>query len=323
MGNILISALENRENIVLLGHLHPDGDAIGSTLGLYNYLKENYPEKKVDLYLDDPAKKFSYLAGFEEIRTEYEEGRTYDLCISLDSSDTERLGVFLPYFETAAHTLCIDHHRTNPGFADENLVVPEASSCSEVLFGLLDGEKISRCTAECIYTGIIHDTGVFKYSSTSRATMDAAGFLMEKGIPFGDIIDGSFYRRNFVQNKMLGIALLKSRRILDGDCMISVVTRNNMEDNGAGPQDMDGIIDQMRNTDGIECAVLLYEGKEGEFKASLRSNHWLDVSAIAQSYGGGGHIRAAGCTLRGDADTVTAVITNAVAEAIKKDKPNV
>ena len=141
MGNILENALAGASRIAILGHTHPDGDCIGSVLGLYNYLTDNMPEKTVDAYLDHPSEKFSYLRLFDRALRDPEPDRRYDLCISLDASDRERLGDYGVSFDTAAHTLCIDHHRTNTMFAEENLVKGEGSSCCEVLYELLEEEK--------------------------------------------------------------------------------------------------------------------------------------------------------------------------------------
>ncbi|WP_194610921.1 DHH family phosphoesterase [Clostridium vitabionis] len=298
----VLEAVRAAENVVILGHVHPDGDCLGSTLGFRQYLRENMPGKPAEVCLDNPAEKFSYLPGFDEVRTAFDPGRHYDLCVTLDASDLERLGEFAPYFSSANHTFCLDHHRTNPGFAENNIINGDASSCCEVLYGCLDPEKISRETAKCIYTGLVHDTGVFRYSSTSRKTMEIAGAMMEKGIDFGEIIDGSFYRKTFTQNRLMGRALAGSRLYFGGGCIAGVLTAEDMAAEGADHNDVDGIIDQMRVTAGVECALLLYEKAPGEFKASIRSNHTLDVSRIAVSFGGGGHIRAAGFTLRGNSE---------------------
>ena len=119
--NILEASLEGAEHIVLLGHIHPDGDCIGTTLGLLNYLRENYPQIEAELFLDHPAAKFSYMNDFEKIHTEIVPEKQFDLCITLDASDKERLGAYAVYFDSAAKTLCIDHHRTNTGFAEQKL----------------------------------------------------------------------------------------------------------------------------------------------------------------------------------------------------------
>ncbi|MCR5369523.1 MAG: bifunctional oligoribonuclease/PAP phosphatase NrnA [Clostridium sp.] len=320
MGNILENALAGAETVAILGHIHPDGDCIGSVLGLYNYLADNAPEKRVDVYLDHPAEKFGYLRYFDRILTEPDDDKAYSLCISLDASDRERLGDYGGVFDRAAHTLCIDHHRTNREFAEENLVRGGASSCAEVLYELLEEDCIGKETAECLYTGIIHDTGVLRYSSTSARTMEIAGILMEKGIDFTGIIDDSFYRRTYLQNRILGCALLKSRLYLDGRCIASVLSLQNIEDYGADSKDLDGIIDQLRITAGVECAVFIYEKTPGEFKVSLRSNRYLDVSRIAQSFGGGGHVRASGCTVRGGSpDEVLEEVVGMIALGMQED----
>lgn len=318
MNNPLMEALQGVTDVVLLGHLNPDGDCVGTTLGLYNYLKENRPELRVDLYLDHPAEKFSYLTGFSQIRTELEPEKTYDLCITMDSSDTERLGVFLPYFETAGKTLCIDHHRTNRSFAMENVVNGAASSCSEVLYELLEKEKISFAAAECLYTGIVHDTGVFKYNNTSKRTMEIAGALLSYGLDSARIIDDSFYRKTYIQNQLLGRALLGSFRFMNDTCICSVLFQKDLEAYGASSQDLDGIIDQLRVTEGVECAVFIYEKQPGEFKVSMRSNNLVDVSRIAASFGGGGHIRAAGCTMNGSSEEILKCLSGQIALQMEK-----
>lgn len=297
--SMLEEVLEGAGSVVLLGHVHPDGDCAGSSLGLYNYLSEQFPGLSVNIYLDHPADKFSYLKYFDQVKTEFVPGKTFDLCITLDSSDAERLGPFLPYFETAKRTFCIDHHITNRGFAEYNYVKPDASSTGEVLFTLLDEEKISRAAAEGIYTGIIHDTGVFKYSCTSPRTMEIAGALMAKGLECARIIDESFYRKTYLQNQILGRALMESILLMEGRCIFSSISRRDMELYGVDSNDLDGIIDQLRVTAGVECAVFIYEKAPNEYKVSMRSNQIVDVSRIAAYFGGGGHIRAAGCTING------------------------
>ena len=295
----LASQLEGIRTVAIAGHVRPDGDCVGSCLALYNYLTERYPDRSIDVYLQPPALKFSYLKNFDKIRNDPSTGRTYDLGIALDSGDRERLGEFGIYLDTASDSLCVDHHITNTRFAADNVVADGASSTCEVLFGLMDEEKISKAVAECIYTGIIHDTGVFKYSNTSANTMAVAGKMMEKGIQFASIIDDSFYRKTYVQNQILGRALLESITFLDGRCIFSAVRGKDMEFYGVDSKDLDGIVDQLKITEGVECAVFMYETGNQEFKVSMRSNNFVDVSRIAAYFGGGGHVRAAGCTMSG------------------------
>ena len=295
---VLEQMLEQTGSVVILGHVRPDGDCLGSTLGLYHYIQTNYPAIRAAVYLEESSPKFGYLAGYDAILHETDEER-YELCICLDCGDEERLGPFGVFLANASKSLCLDHHITNTRFCEVNLVSENASSTCEVLFEQLDEEKIDKAAAECLYTGLIHDTGVFKYSCTSARTMEIAGKLMAKGIDFGSIIDNSFYKKTYVQNQILGRALLESITFLDGKCIFSALRQSEMEFYGVNGKDMDGIIDQLRLTEGVEVAIFMYQTGPQEFKVSLRSQNAVDVSRIASYFGGGGHVRAAGCTMSG------------------------
>jgi len=163
----------------------------------------------------------------------------------------------------------------------------------------MEEARISKSTAECLYTGIIHDTGIFKYANTTENTMYAAGKLISKGIDFNKIIDDSFYRKTYIQNQILGRALLESMTFLHGKCIVSGIRAKDMEFYQVTNKDLDGIIEQLRVTEGVECAIFCYEIGIHEYKVSMRSNSYVDVSQIAAYFGGGGHIRAAGCTMNG------------------------
>lgn len=295
---VLEQMLEQTGSVVILGHVRPDGDCLGSTLGLYHYIQTNYPAIRAAVYLEESSPKFGHLTGYDAILHETDEER-YELCICLDCGDEERLGSFGVFLANASKSLCLDHHITNTRFCEVNLVSENASSTCEVLFEQLDEEKIDKAAAECLYTGLIHDTGVFKYSCTSARTMEIAGKLMAKGIDFGSIIDNSFYKKTYVQNQILGRALLESITFLDGKCIFSALRQSEMEFYGVNGKDMDGIIDQLRLTEGVEVAIFMYQIGPQEFKVSLRSQNAVDVSRIASYFGGGGHVRAAGCTMSG------------------------
>lgn len=297
--SILEAMVREAASVAVLGHVRPDGDCVGSALGLKNYLNTQYPQVTVTVYLEEPSEKFAYLKGFDEIRHQADE-RQYDLCICLDCASRDRLGEFERYLDSAKKSLCLDHHVTNTRYAQANLVCDHASSTCEVLFEQLDEERIDRAAAECLYTGIVHDTGVFKYSCTSQRTMEIAGKLMEKGIDFGEIIDGSFYRKTYIQNQILGRALLESITFMHGKCIFSALKKKDLEFYGVDSRDLDGIIDQLRLTEGVECALFLYETGPQEYKVSMRSRDKVNVSRIAAYFGGGGHVRAAGCTMTGN-----------------------
>ena len=315
----LIEMIETAETIAVLGHIHPDGDCVGSCLAVCNYIREQYPEKVVQVYLEKPPVKFNYLKYFDEICQDAHTGKTYDLCICLDSAALDRLGEFAAYLDSAQASICLDHHVTNSGYAQENFVL-EASSASEVVYGFLDLDKISKETAECIYTGILHDTNVFKNSNTTEHTMEVAGKMMSKGINFAKIIDESFYRKTYVQNQILGRALLESVVFLHGTCIFSVGRRRDMEFYGVESTDLDGIVDQMRITEGVEVAIFLYEIENHVFKVSMRSNNYVNVSKVAAYFGGGGHIRASGCTMNGSVHDVINNLSGQIEAQMKEHK---
>lgn len=295
----LANELKQVKSVAIAGHVRPDGDCVGSCLAVYGYIRDNFPDVKADVYLESVNPIFASLRGAEEIRTDYSGSRQYELFLSLDVSDKERLGEALKYFETANRTICMDHHITNRGFADENWVEPNASSTSELVFEAMEEDKISKETAEAIYTGIIHDTGVFQYSNTSPRTMEIAGKLMGKGIDFSKIIDETFYQKTYVQNQVLGRALMESILLLDGKIIMGRMRQKDMEFYGVTHKDLEGIVNQLRVTKGVEVAIFLHEVGNQEYKASLRSNGPVDVSKVCEYFGGGGHVKAAGCTMHG------------------------
>lgn len=310
---ILSDILKDVKSVGITGHIRPDGDCTGSVLALYNYIVENMPEIDVDLYLEQPGSEFYYLKNIDKIKNTPED-KKYDVFFVLDCSSLDRIEPFISCFNNASKTVCIDHHVSNTGFTDLSKIEPQASSACEVLYGAMDADKISRNVAECIYTGIIHDTGVFKYSCTSKKTMEIAGEMMEKGIDYSDIIDNTFYKKTYVQNQILGRALLESVLFYDGKCIFTTVTMDEMEFYGVTGRELGGIVEQLRLTDGVEVAIFLYQTGEEEYKVSLRSKKKIDVAAIATQFGGGGHVRAAGYTAKGSVYQ----IINSIGELIEK-----
>lgn len=296
------------------GHVRPDGDCVGSCMALYLYIKKWYPKIHADIYLEKPKPVFRHIARIDEAKCEAGEEKEYDLFVTCDVSALDRLAIAGEHFTHAKKTVCIDHHISNPGFADTNHVRGEISSASEVLYGLLDKEKIDLDIATAIYTGMIHDTGVFQYSSTSPDTMRIAGDLMEKGVDFSNIIDQSFYQKTYIQNQVMGRVLAESIMLLDGKCIVGYMKMRDMVFYGVQPADLDGIVSQLRLTKGVEVAMFIYEHASQMFKVSLRSNGKVDVSKIASYFGGGGHRKAAGCDLAG---SMYDVINN-ISEQIEK-----
>ncbi len=269
-------------------------------MAVYHYIHENRPEIQIDIFLESKPESFHMISELDRINTEYNTDiENYDLFLSLDCGSIDRLGSAQAIFEKAKKTVCIDHHISNTKFADDNYVYADASSACEVLYEMFDEDKISLKTAEALYLGIVHDTGVFKHSNTSEKTMMIAGKLLSKGVSSSQIIDGSFYQKTYHQNQILGRCLLESFLVLNGKCIVSTLSKKIMDFYEVTSSDLDGIIDQMRVTEGVEVAVFIYETDSQDYKVSMRANGDIDVSKIAVYFGGGGHVKAAGCSLKG------------------------
>ena len=312
--------LEGKQSVALGGHVRPDGDCVGSTMGLYLYLKENFPQIETDLYLESVPEAYSMIRHTDEVKSELPEGKIYDLFICMDCGDLQRLGFSQKLFIESKQTACIDHHVSNEAFADVNYIVPDASSTSELVYNLLDYDKMSLETAEALYMGIAHDTGIFRYSCTSPETMEAAAQLMRKGVDTSKITDRTYYEKTYIQNQILGKALLESIMVLDQRCIVSVVRLKEMEFFKAKPSDLEGIVSQMRQTKGVEVAMFLHETASQTFKVSLRSKEQVDVSSIAKYFGGGGHVRAAGVTMKGSVHDVINNLTALIEKQLDEKK---
>ena len=291
--------IREADSICILGHTNPDGDCLGSTLGTRQYIRNRFPDKKVTVYLQEASSKFQYLPGFPEI-VHVPSDRKYDLAIVCDCAGKDRLGDFAILMEHAKETYVADHHLTNAGSFQYSTILPDASSTCEVVFDLMDHDFIDQDAATCLYTGIVHDTGVFKYSCTSPHTMEIAGFLMSRGIDFGFIIDDGYYMKTFAQQKIQAKVMLESELRLNDRAIVGWVTIGDMQKYHVTTKDTDSIVTNMRETRNVDCAVFAYEVSNQVFKVSLRSNNnALDVSRVAGAFGGGGHKLAAGCSLHG------------------------
>lgn len=300
----LASQLKNVSTVAIVGHVRPDGDCVGSCLATWNYITTWYPQIQADVYLEPIPNIFKFLKGADKILHCCDSEQEYDLCIVQDCGDTGRLGSAVKYFETAKKTVCIDHHISNDSFAEENYIFPKVGSTSELIFDLIEEEKVTKEIAECIYTGMVHDTGVFQYNSTTAKTMNIAGKLMEKGIDFTKIVDETFYTKTYNQNRIMGKVLMESQLYLDGKCIVGVVNAEDMKAYDVLPKHLDGIVNQLRVTKDVELAVFLYETEDAGYKISLRSNGRVNVAEIAMTFGGGGHIMAAGANLNGSVDEI-------------------
>lgn len=313
----LLEVLKDANTIGITGHARPDGDCVGSTMAMYMYLTKNYPEKKIDIFLEPIPESYGQIARLDEVCTDFvTDVEKYDAFVVIDCEYT-RTGQAQTLFENANLKLNVDHHISNKGCGDINYIVPSASSACELVYDLIGEDGLDENIALALYLGMIHDTGVFQYSNTSPKTLRTAAKLIEFNFDFSTIIEESFYQKTYMQNLLLGKAVNESVLILDGHAIYSVVSKELMEEYNAKSSDLEGIVNQLRNTKGVDCAIFMYEVEEGEYKVSLRSNDNVNVSEIAKSFGGGGHVKAAGVTMNGTDKEIVSKLSDSIREQLK------
>jgi phosphoesterase RecJ-like protein len=322
----ILEICKDASKIGITGHIRPDGDCIGATMALWQFLKKALPNALVEVVLQKPSPSFSCIKGVEELiedtslqeQVSRMQSKEYDVLFVCDST-TERSGIGAEYAEHAKTVVNIDHHISNNGCGDYNYIVQNASSTSELIYNLIlevDPQKqyMDVEIAKAIYMGIVHDTGIFQYSNTSPDTMRKAADLMEYGFDFSELIDETFNKKTYVQNQIMGRAMLESFRFMDGKCIVSMVDRKTMAFYSATSKDFEGVVNQLRIIKGVEVAIFMYETGTLQYKVSMRSNGDIDVAEVATYFGGGGHKRAAGCDMTG---TFHDVVNN-LSEQIEK-----
>lgn len=302
------------KTVAITGHVRPDGDCVGSSLGLYNYILQNYPDVDADVYLNPIPGELTFLANAKDviyvIGTEPIEDvemfskalqnpskfkrNQYDLVIVVDCGEANRVGPVKPLVTNATRTLCIDHHTAYSEFADESYVISEYSSASELVFDLLQEDKIDKTIAECLYTGIINDTGLFQYDCTSSQTMLKAGKLMDKGIKYDYICEHTFFEKTYKQQLISAECILRSKLVLGGKVIGAYYSYDEMQANDVTSKDFEGVCEKLRETKGVVVAFFMYGMPNGMIKGSFRASGDIDISGVARKFNGGGHTKAAG-----------------------------
>ena len=318
----LLEECRGAGRIGISGHIRPDGDCVGACLGLWQYLKKCLPQADVRVFLEKPADIFKEIKGFEEICSDFPEEDAFDVFFVVDSG-ADRIGGAEKYFKAAKKTINIDHHISNSGSCGINYIKPEVGSASELIYDLIEPDKLDRELAMAIYIGIIHDTGVFQYSNTTPATMEKGAKLIGYGFDFPRLIQETFYQKSYLQAQVMGRALMESIRFMDGRCIVSAMDRRIMDFYNVDSKDLDGIVNQLRNIKGVECAIFMYQTDGLEYKVSLRTSEKVNAAEVAAYFGGGGHARAAGCTMKGTFhDCVNNLSLHIERELEKNDKRN-
>lgn len=315
----IINEVKEAKKIAIGGHVRPDGDCVCSVMALYRYLQKELPEAQIDVYLEKPTAVFDCIQGIEEICSDFGTDEVYDVFLALDCND-ERLGDALPIFQRAGRRINIDHHISNTGCGDINIIEADRSSTSELLYDLMDPKKVDEEIAKAIYIGIAHDTGVFRYSNTSPHTLEIAAKLLSFGFDFSALIEHTFYEKTYVQTQIMGRAVLESIRFMNDRCIVSMVSRRMMDFYQVTSKDLDGIVNHLQSVSGVDCAIFMYEIGTLEYKVSMRSNGRVNVAEVAMKFGGGGHVRAAGCTMNGTYHDNINNLSREIAGQFKREK---
>ena len=299
----ILEEIKKANTIVLLAHENPDGDAIGSVLAMGLALKNI--GKNPDMIIREFPRTFNFLPGTNEVK-QNSDVQKYDLAISLDCADLRRL-VGKEYFEEARKTIVIDHHGTNSMYADINFVNPVSPACCEILAGMFTyfDIDINQDIGSCILTGIITDTGGFKYQGVTAETFEFTAELLRKGVNVSEIYKKALETRTRANFELLKRTLDIMEILEDGKVTFTYMTSQDKEELNVQPGDDEGLVEIGRDVEGVEVSIFIKQkDNENKYKVSMRSNDYVNVSDICYIFGGGGHPRAAGCLIQGDIQQV-------------------
>ncbi|MDN4616505.1 bifunctional oligoribonuclease/PAP phosphatase NrnA [Paenibacillus sp. PsM32] len=311
--------IEEHDDFLVVSHVQPDGDAVSSTVVVGWLL--SCLGKKFTLVNEGPIpKRMHYLTLSDQIIDQQADGseRQYQHVICVDCADFKRVGLVSHWMSDAASILNIDHHPTNDNYGEVNLIKADAAATAEILYDWIECFDVKWTTevAEAIYTGLLTDTGGFRYSSTSPKVMEIASRLLDLGVNGPDLAETLLEEVTLPQVKVLGMALSTLQLSEDGKIAHVHVTPEHMIIAGADNEDLEGIVNYPRNIQGVEVGIFFKVIDDHAVKASLRSAGKVNVAAVAQHFGGGGHIKAAGCRLEGTLEEVTAQVIQQVKESL-------
>lgn len=308
--------LKKSDNIIIAGHTSPDGDAVGACMAMALSLRELGKEPRI--LLEDYSKKYSFIPGKEFLyRAEGGfDNVEADVFLALDCADKERLGMFKEVFDRSKTKVCVDHHSSNEGYGDYNLIIPDISSTSEIVYEIaVELGTMNSDIAAAVYAGIVFDTGGFRHKSTGAGTHAVTSRLLSYDIDFSGIYNHLMTEHTLMEARCFGFAVSNMVCLLDEGIGFTSISAEQRDSLGVTVKDYSGIVEYVLNTKGIEVAFFVYEKANGEIKVSFRSKG-IDVAEIASKYGGGGHRLAAGCSVEGDINKVTDTILKELREGI-------
>ena len=312
-------ALRQHHRFAVLSHVRPDGDALGSTLALALALKEL--GKDVRAWNEEGMlDKYSFLAGAELLTLPPNAPEEFDVAIALDTATQNRLGKAAEAVRKANLWINIDHHPSNPGYGDLVYIDPIAPATGQILFELITTAKLpmTPAVAENLYAAISTDTGSFQYPNTTARTFEIASDLIRAGVNVGRL--SQLLYENYPKRRIELLRLLLSTMQFGCDDKLAwfSLSQEMAKSVGALPEDNEGLIDHLRAIRGVIVAIFFEELADGKVRVSMRSkNEAVDVCAICQSFGGGGHTLAAGARLRGTLTEVTQKIVEKACDVIR------
>ncbi|MCI8519291.1 MAG: hypothetical protein HFJ51_04285 [Clostridia bacterium] len=268
----------------------------GSSLAMYHALCSL--GKDVDIVIPSMPKTFEFLPGAAEIKAEGRKDFAYDLGISLDCTDIKRLKGFEEYYENAKVKISIDHHGTNTMFADYNFVEPTSPACAQVLLIVLDslGIEMDKAIGTCALTGIVTDTGGFRYEGVTAGTFEMVAELLRLGVNVSEVCKKTLQAKTKANFELCKTIMNRMEFFEDGKIAFTYITKEDEEKHQVAPGDHEGLVEIGRDIENVEVSIFLREIEDG-FKASLRSSEYVNVADVCSIFSGGGHIRAAGCTI--------------------------
>lgn len=310
--------LDAHKDFLITSHVDPDGDAVGSSLALAHALRSVGKEATVAVDSTLPA-NLRFLPGASEVCGAEDLGRRFDAAFVLDCPDLDRAGrVVTLGLEPGARIANVDHHVGNTGFGDPRLVNIEASATAELVHEILDacGIPLLPEVAVCLYTGILSDTGGFRFQNTTARALRIAARLVERGASAPGVAEELYMKRSASSLRILGLALASLEERNGGRVGALTITRDMFEQAKASPDEADGIVQFAKALSGTRVGVLIQETAPDEVRASLRSDGSVDVNAVAGQFGGGGHRNAAGLRVKGTLDEVRREIFSAIDRAM-------
>ncbi len=315
--NEIKNLIENSNKIALISHKDPDGDCLGSLLGLHGILSDR--GISTDLYLDGGIPdNYRFLPGLEMINSKPGEC-SHDLVIVLDCSDLDRTGKMKEVFNNGSKSICIDHHESNLNFCDINIVEKDGSSTGEMIYKISKqwGYDVGKDSAVNIYTAILTDTGKFTYDKTTSDTFRCVAELVEKDIDFTNIVDnvyGSEDRKAVLAKSKI---LSEAEFFYDGKLSIGCISLKLLDDYDVEMKNIDGLVESLRDIKNVEISCILKETGEKSTKVSLRSKGEVNVSKISRLFNGGGHAKAAGFTLRNNISDAKNILVKRLKEFLE------